>query len=82
MPKSWQEHDDDDLIAELRRVHDLTGRDVLTKEDFNRLSVTCYEVVWTHFGRQPRYAEVQQPPSLVGPKSLRWKMGKLAESFN
>jgi hypothetical protein len=102
---------DDELIAEMQRVHHLTGRDVLTKEDFNRLSITCYEVVWkrfgrwhdaldragigksdagkrytdeecfeniaalwTHFGRQPRYAEVTQPPSVVGPKAYlgRW----------
>ena len=95
----------------MRRVHNLTGRDVLTKEDFNRLSVTCYEVVWrrfggwhdaleragigkaeagkrytdeecfeniaalwTHYGRQPRYAEVKQAPSTVGAKAYvgRW----------
>ena len=34
---------DDELISEMQRVHHLTGRDVLTSKDFNRLSVTCYE---------------------------------------
>jgi hypothetical protein len=41
---------DDDLIAEMRRVHQLTGRDVLTTEDFNRLSVTRSEIVSKRFG--------------------------------
>jgi len=101
----------DDLVAELRRVHQLTGREVLTTEDFNRLSVTRCEIVrerfrgwhkalelarieraeagkrysddecfmnvaalWSHYGRQPRYDEVKQPPSAVGPKAYvrRW----------
>jgi hypothetical protein len=101
---------DDDLIAEMSRVHQLTGREVLTKDDFNRLSVTRYEIVWkrfggwhkaleragigkseagkrysedecfmnlaalwNHYGRQPRYHELTQPPSAVGPKAyVRW----------
>lgn len=37
----------------------------------------CFEnllKVWTHFGRQPSYAEMKSPPSVVGPKAyvLRW----------
>jgi hypothetical protein len=41
---------DDALIAEMHRVHKLTGHCVLTKDDFNRLSVSCYEVVLNRFG--------------------------------
>jgi hypothetical protein len=37
----------------------------------------CYEnllAVWTALGRQPYYAELKSPPSMVGPKAyvLRW----------
>lgn len=37
----------------------------------------CYEnllVLWMHYGRQPNYSELKQPPSSVGPKAymLRW----------
>jgi len=37
----------------------------------------CYEnivALWTHYGRQPNFAELKQPPSTVGSKAyvLRW----------
>jgi 5-methylcytosine-specific restriction endonuclease McrA len=37
----------------------------------------CFEnilTLWTHYGRQPHYSELKQPPSEVGPKAyvLRW----------
>lgn len=37
----------------------------------------CFENIlrlWTHFGRQPNFGELKQPPSLVGPKAYirRW----------
>jgi hypothetical protein len=37
----------------------------------------CFEnivTLWTHYGRQPHYAELKRPPSTVGPKAyfLRW----------
>lgn len=36
----------------------------------------CYENllnVWMHYGRQPKYAEMKQPPSVVGAKAyMRW----------
>jgi hypothetical protein len=37
----------------------------------------CFENVlalWTHFGRQPRFAELNRPPSTVGSKACigRW----------
>jgi len=37
----------------------------------------CYEnivVLWTHYGRQPNFAELKRPPSTVGSKAyiLRW----------
>jgi hypothetical protein len=37
----------------------------------------CYEniiVLWTHYGRQPHFAELKKPPSTVGPKAYigRW----------
>lgn len=37
----------------------------------------CYEnivALWTHYGRQPNFAELKQPPSTVGPKAYirRW----------
>jgi hypothetical protein len=103
---------DEELIEEIRRVYRLAGRDVLTVRDFNRLSVTRYDMVrgrfsgwhealdragiaksdagkryteeqcfeniaalWTHYGRQPKYAELKKPPSTVGPKAYigaRW----------
>jgi hypothetical protein len=101
----------EELIAEMRRVHKIVGKRVLTAKEFDRISVThsdalrdrmggwhealeiagiekselgnrytdlqCYEnivALWTHFGRQPHYAELKSPPSTVGPKAyvLRW----------
>lgn len=41
---------DAQLLEELRRVQKLTGRVELTKTDFNRLSLTRYEVVLNRFG--------------------------------
>ena len=39
--------------------------------------IECYENIlflWTHYGRQPKYGELKQPPSEVGPKAYigRW----------
>ena len=100
-----------DLVLELQRVQLAVGRDVLSTEEFARLSVIgvgairgrfgtwkraltaagisqsnhakrysdedCFEnlaAVWTHYGRVPQYLEMNQPPSVVGPKAyvVRW----------
>jgi hypothetical protein len=102
----------DDLIAELKRVHALVGKSYLTKDDFNRHSISsdvairirfgsfrkglevagvakaphkprrftdaqCFEnlaVVWTHFGRAPKYREMFELPSTIQGKTYveRW----------
>lgn len=100
-----------DIVAELRRVQSIVGRDVLSVEEFVRLSVIgvgsvrgrfgtwqkacaaagisqsnhakrysdeeCFEnlaAVWTHYARVPQYLEMNQSPSVVGPKAyvVRW----------
>lgn len=102
---------DDDLIAEMRRVQSLTRSDALTVAEFNHHSRShadtlrrrfgtwknaleragiaqaalgrrytdqeCYEnivTLWTHYGRQPQYHELNESPSTVGPKAFvtRW----------
>jgi 5-methylcytosine-specific restriction endonuclease McrA len=106
-----REMSESDLIAELRRVQLAVGRNVLSVQEFNRLSVIgvgairgkfgtwqkalaaagisqsnlakrysdeeCFEnlaAVWTHYGRAPQYLEMNQSPSVVGPKAyvVRW----------
>ena len=102
----------DDLIAELKRVHALVGKPYLTKDDFNRHSISsdvairirfgsfrkglevagvakaphkprrftdaqCFEnlaIVWTRFGRAPRYREIFEAPSTIQGKTYvdRW----------
>src|ERR1035438_8080786 len=100
-----------ELVLELQRVQSIVGRDVLSVEEFARLSVIgvgrirgrfgtwqkalsvagisqsnhakrysdeeCFEnlaAVWTHYGRVPQYLEMNQSPSVVGPKAyvVRW----------
>ena len=106
-----REMSETDLVVELQRVQSIVGKDVLSIEEFNRLSVTsvgairgkfgtwqkalaaagisqsthakrysdeeCFEnlaAVWTHYGRPPQYLEMNQLPSVVGPKAyvVRW----------
>jgi hypothetical protein len=43
----------DDLVAELRRVHSLVGKTVLTVSDFNANSITSAEAIRRRFGGWP-----------------------------
>jgi hypothetical protein len=102
---------ENELVFELQRVQSIVGRDVLTVEEFTRLSVigvgtirgrfgtwhkalaiagisqsnrgkrytdeNCFEnlaAVWAFYGRVPQYLEMNQRPSIVGPKAyvVRW----------
>jgi 5-methylcytosine-specific restriction endonuclease McrA len=40
----------DELITELKRVYSLTGRDCLTREDFDDRSITSYRTIRSRFG--------------------------------
>ena len=59
----------DDLLSEVGIKPVPLGRRYTDEE--------CYENIlslWTHYGRQPHFAELKRPPSNVGPKAyiLRW----------
>jgi len=55
----------ENLIAELKRVHASLGKPYLTREDFNRHSITSVEAVRSRFGSFPRGLElagIPRPP--------------------
>lgn len=102
----------DQILAEIRRVAQQTGKTTLTADDLTEHAVVglgairnrfgtlkaafraagcsesplgrrytdeeCFEnllTVWTHYGRPPKYQEMNRFPSVVGPKAyiIRWK---------
>jgi hypothetical protein len=52
----------DDLIAELKRVHALVGNPYLTREDFNCHSITSVEAIRSRFGSFPKGLEAAGIP--------------------
>jgi hypothetical protein len=57
------------LMREAGYTTPLSGRKYTDEERFENLLN-----VWTHYGRQPKYAEMRKEPSIVGPKAYvtRW----------
>jgi hypothetical protein len=59
----------EDILAEVGLDPVPLGRRYTDEECFENLLS-----LWTHYGRQPTFSELKQPPSLVGPKAYvrRW----------
>ena len=57
------------LLAEVGLVPVPLGRRYSDEECFENILA-----LWTHYGRQPKFGELKQPPSTVGPKAYvrRW----------
>jgi hypothetical protein len=57
------------LMKEAGFTTPLSSRKYTDEERFENLLN-----VWTHYGRQPKYAEMKKEPSIVGPKAyvVRW----------
>lgn len=50
----------------------------VTRTGMRYTEMECFENllrVWTHYGRQPKYLEMKDPPSIVGPKAYVSKRG-------
>ena len=60
------------LMKEVGFTTPLSSRKYTDEERFENLLN-----VWTHYGRQPKYAEMRKEPSIVGPKAyvVRWVPG-------
>jgi 5-methylcytosine-specific restriction endonuclease McrA len=58
------------------KIMKLAGLEI-PKKSRKYTDLECYEnllIVWTYYGRQPKYSEMKISPSMVGPKAyvLRW----------